>query len=44
MGIVINYLKFYSGELLVIAAVIVLSLVPTFIANVKAFKQDPINY
>ncbi len=44
MGIVINYLKFYNEEILIIVAVIVLSLIPSFIANIKSFRQDPINY
>ena len=43
MGIVVNYLKFYNEELLIVLAVVVLSLVPSFIANIKSFRQDPIN-
>jgi len=43
MGIVINYLKFYNEEILIILAIIVLSLIPSFVANIKSFKQDPIN-
>ena len=43
MGIVVDYLKFYNEELLIVAAVVILSLIPSFIANIKSFKQDPIN-
>lgn len=43
MGIVVNYLKFYNEEILIVLAVVVLSLIPSFIANIKSFKQDPIN-
>jgi len=42
MGIVINYMKIYSTEYLIILAVVVLSLIPSFIANIKSFKEDPI--
>jgi len=43
MGIVVNYLKIYNYEFLIIFAIIILSLVPSFIANIKSFRQDPIN-
>lgn len=43
MGIVVNYLKFYTEEIFIIIAVVVLSLLPSFIANIKSFRQDPIN-
>jgi len=43
MGIVVNYLKFYNEEILIVLAVVVLSLIPSFIANIKSFRQDPIN-
>lgn len=43
MGIVINYMKFYSEEFLIVALIIVVSLIPSFIANIKSFRQDPIN-
>lgn len=43
MGIVINYLKFYNEELAIIAGIIVASLIPSFIANIKSFSKDPIN-
>ena len=43
MGIVINYMKFYIEEVIIIGAIIVASLIPAFIANIKSFRQDPIN-
>jgi len=43
MGIVINYMKVYSEEYIIIAIIMILSLIPSFIANIKSFKQDPIN-
>lgn len=43
MGIVVNYLKFYREEIFIIIAVVILSLLPAFIANIKSFRQDPIN-
>ena len=43
MGIVVNYLKFYTEEIFIIIAVVILSLLPSFIANIKSFRQDPIN-
>lgn len=43
MGIVVNCLKFYNEEILIVLAVVVLSLIPSFIANIKSFRQDPIN-
>lgn len=43
MGIVVNYLKFYKEEVLIVVAVVILSLIPSFIANIKSFKRDPIN-
>ena len=43
MGIVVNYLKFYREEIFIIIAVVILSLLPSFIANIKSFRQDPIN-
>ena len=35
MGIVINYMKFYSEEFLIVALIIVVSLIPSFIANIS---------
>lgn len=43
MGIVINYLKFYNEEIVMIIGIIIASLIPSFIANVKSFTKDPIN-
>lgn len=43
MGIVINYLKFYTEEILIIVGIIVASLIPSFLANIKSFSKDPIN-
>ena len=43
MGIVINYLKFYNEEFAIVAGIIVASLIPSFIANIKSFSKDPIN-
>lgn len=43
MGIVINYLKFYNEEILIIVGIIVASLIPSFLANIKSFSKDPIN-
>jgi len=42
MGIVINHMKVYSAEYLIILAIVILSLIPSFIANIKSFKEDPI--
>ena len=42
MGIVINHMKVYNAEYVIILAIINLSLIPSFIANVKSFKEDPI--
>lgn len=43
MGIVINYLKFYNEEIVIIVGIIIASLIPSFIANLKSFSRDPIN-
>ena len=43
MGIVINYLKFYNEEIAIIVGIIIASLIPSFIANLKSFSRDPIN-
>ena len=42
MGIVINHMKVYNAEYLIILAIVILSLIPSFIANIKSFKEDPI--
>ncbi len=43
MGIVIDYLKFYNEEIAIIVGIIIASLIPSFIANLKSFSRDPIN-
>ncbi len=43
MGIVINCLKFYNEEIAIIVGIIIASLIPSFIANLKSFSRDPIN-
>lgn len=42
MGIVVDYMKFYIGELYIVIGVILFSFLPVFVANVKSFRNDPI--
>ena len=43
MGIVINYLKFYIEELYIIGGIIIVSLIPSWVVNLRAFKKDAVN-
>ena len=40
VGIVMNYSKIYSEEYLIMIAVIIISLIPTFISLIKMFERS----
>ena len=43
MGIVINYLKVYIEELYIICGIVVVSLIPSWVVNLRAFRKDAAN-